>query len=92
MVSWPEPQYEETLRGDGGASSETEISGTFQNEAGNFSSKAVAPAPMPALYYGMMYGVWNYTDPHSTKQAQSALLSIQYSYGHMTEVTEMFFC
>lgn len=71
-----------------------EISGASQNEASNFSSKAVAPPPIPALYYTMMYDVWNYADPSSTKQAQfcTPLNSVITSYGHMTEVTERFFC
>jgi len=38
MVSCPNSQQEETLRGDGGASSETEISSVSQNEAGICSS------------------------------------------------------
>lgn len=71
-----------------------EISGRLQYEAGISSIEAVAPAPIYALYYRVMYDVWNYADPSSPKQEQPStrLDLVITSHGHVTEVTEMFCC
>lgn len=71
-----------------------EISGRSQNEAGISSIEAVAPAPISALYYRVMYDVWNYADPSSPKQEQPSapLDSVITSHGHVTEVPKMFCC